>query len=108
MAPTTNTKQLRGQCLALALRRVVHIAMRVSGAAHQVVADRVGSENTRQTGAQAPPRAGAMVFEAVLAFEQPDECLDAVADVAQERPFGGVLLRRMAARGRGHDPTADR
>ena len=72
------------------LSRVVHIAMRVSTDGHQVAADRVGSEDTSHASAQAPPGVGAMVFEAVLAFEQSDEGLDAIADVAQERPFGRV------------------
>src|SRR5438477_13187144 len=92
----------------MGLSRVVHIAMRVSADGHEVAADRVGSEDTGHTGAQAPPRVGAMVFQAMLAFEQPDERLDAVAHVAQEGPFGRVLLRRMAARGRGHDRTPGR
>src|SRR2546421_11940954 len=89
----------RSSSRSRALSRVVHIAMRVSADGHEVAADRVGSEDTGHTGAQAPPRVGAMVFQAMLAFEQPDERLDAVAHVAQEGPFGRVLLRRMAARG---------
>jgi hypothetical protein len=57
------------------LRRVVPITMRVSADGHEVAGNRVGSEDTSHTGAQASPGAGAMIFQAMPAFEQPDECL---------------------------------
>lgn len=51
----------------------------------------VGGQQPVDAGEQAPPGAGAVVLEAVLALEQADERLDASADVAQESALGGIL-----------------
>jgi hypothetical protein len=47
-----------------------------------------------------------MVLQAVLALEQADQRLDAVAAGPQEGALGGVLAGRAAARGRGDDRRA--